>query len=265
MSARRRSRGFTLVELVVAITIGSIVLIFVTMFIVAPVDAYEAHGRRALLVADAGTAWPRIRQDLGNALPNSVRWVRNGNLVALEMLQTCGYARYAAPPSSNFLVAGTASGVFGGCGALNGVHLSVNNPGAVAYTQTVSMTPAIDVTLIPAATPGEATVQLAAPPLINTNSPRSRVYVVTAPVSYLCDEGQGTLRRYSGYPIAAAQPATPAALGGAGELVARGLSNCSFSERRLPGLPQSVAVQLTTTRANESVRLLHTASLENLP
>ena len=91
------------------------------------------------------------------------------------------------------------------------------------------------------------------------------MYVVTAPVSYLCDEGQGTLRRYSGYPIAAAQPATPAALGGAGELVARGLSNCSFSERRLPGLPQSVAVQLTTTRANESVRLLHTASLENLP
>lgn len=265
MNAYRRCRGFTLVEMVVAISVSVIVLVFVTMFIVAPVDAYDAHGRRALLVADASTAWPRMRADIETALPNSVRWIRNGNFVALEMLQTCGYARYAAPPSASFPVAGTASGVFGACGALTRVHLSVNNAGAEAYTQTVSMTPEVDVTLIAGGSPGEATVQLAAPPLINTNSPRSRVYVVTMPVTYLCDEGQGTLQRYAGYAISAVQPSTPAALAGAPELVARGLAGCTFGERRLPGLPQSVSVRLTTARGNESVALLHVASVENRP
>jgi MSHA biogenesis protein MshO len=269
-----RPKGFTLLEMVISIVIGSIILVFLSMFIIAPVDAYAAHNQRAVLVSNASTAWPRMEADIRRALPNSVRWRRNGNIVVLEMLNTLGFARYSTPPNTaSFTVAGTASGVFGSYAAgatLNGVHLSVNNAGQEAYTQTASMTPTLNnVQLVANATAGEAQVQLAAPQAaLNINSPRNRVYLVNVPITYLCNEPQGTLTRYVGYPIAALQTSrdTPAELGGStsSEVVARGLAACRFDTTSAPGRPQNVAVQLTSTRASESVVLLHTATVENL-
>jgi MSHA biogenesis protein MshO len=270
---RAHSAGFTLIEMVVAITISAVVVVFAAMFLSAPVDAYEAHNRRSLLVADASTAWPRIQADLRAALPNSVRARRNGNYVALEMLDTIGHARYSTPAGATFTVAGTANGVFGAYAAgtdFNFVHLAVNNAGQEAYTQTTSMTPRLAlVDTEPNGVAGEATVQLAAPPGINWNSPRNRVYLVRAPITYLCDEAQGTLRRYAGYAVAALQTArdTPAELAGAPaqEVVARGLTRCEFDAPLLAGRPQNVALRLTSTRNNESVTLLHTTAVVNLP
>ncbi len=271
----RRARGFSLLEMVVALVIGSIILIFVSMFIIAPVDAYAAHNQRAVLVSNASTAWPRMEADIRRALPNSVRWRRNGTIVVLEMLNTVGFARYSAPPNTaSFVVAGTASGVIGNYApgtTLNQVHLSVNNAAQEAYTQTVSMTPLLNnVVLAANGTAGEAQMQLpVAQAGLNTNSPRSRVYLVDVPITYLCNEPQGTLTRYSGYPIAALQVSrdTPAELAGStsSEVVARGLTTCRFDTTSVAGRPQNVAVQLTSTRASESVVLLHTATVENLP
>ena len=113
MSRRRPSHGFTLVELVVAIAISSIVIVFATMFMAAPVDAYDAQNRRNAMMADASAAWPRMHIDLLQSLPNSLRARRNGNFVVLEMLSVAGYARYMAPPTDNFRAAGTTLGVFG--------------------------------------------------------------------------------------------------------------------------------------------------------
>jgi MSHA biogenesis protein MshO len=256
-------------EVVIAMVISSVVLIFAAMFIVAPVDAYEANGLRNDMVASTATAWPRIEDDIRLALPNSVRARPNGNYVALELLQTCGYARYSAPPASSFDVVGTAGGVFGNCVDFTQVHLSVNNALEEAYTQTTSMTPPVDVTLTPKPTPGEATVSLAAPPAINTNSPRSRIYLVERAVTYLCDQAQGTITRYAGYPIAALQASrdTPAKLAGSAtvEVVARGVSSCLFEVQRLGTLRELVRVHLTATRGAEVVHLQYGASVENLP
>ena len=278
MSARmstHSARGFTLLEMVLAMVIGSIILVFVSMFIIAPVDTYAAHNQRAVLVSNASTAWPRMEADIRRALPNSVRWRRNGNIVVLEMLNTVGFARYSQPPNTaNFLVAGTTSGVFGTYvpgNTLNRVHLSVNNAGQGAYTQTVSMTPQLNnVQLVANGTAGEAQVQLAvAQPGLNINSPRNRVYLVDVPITYLCNEPQGTLTRYAGYPIAALQASrdTPAELAGStsSEVVARGLTTCRFDTQIGVGRPENVAVQLTSTRGNESVVLLNNATVENLP
>lgn len=275
MNTRRHTLGFSLLEMVVAIVIGSVILVFVSMFIIAPVDAYAAHNQRAVLVSNASTAWPRMEADIRQALPNSVRWRRNGNIVVLEMLNTVGFARYAAPPNTaSFVVAGTASSVFGPYVAgdtLNRIHLAVNNAGQEAYTQTLSMTPQLNnVQLAPNGVAGEAQVQLVAPQAgLNTNSPRSRVYLVDVPITYLCHERQGTLTRYAGYPVAASQASrdTPAKLAGATstEVVARGLTACRFDTTSPPGRPQNVAVQLTSTRGSESVVMLHTAAVENLP
>ena len=41
-----KQRGMTLVELVVTITVGSIVVAFMAMFIVMPMTAYSAQTRR---------------------------------------------------------------------------------------------------------------------------------------------------------------------------------------------------------------------------
>jgi hypothetical protein len=88
-------------------------------------------------------------------------------------------------------------------------------------------------------------------------------------VSYLCDEAQGTLRRYTGYTIAANQAARdePADFNGAtSELVAQGLSACLFQASNPGGVQaQTVAIHLTTTRANDSVRLLHVSRAEFVP
>jgi MSHA biogenesis protein MshO len=266
----RRQQGFTLVEMAVGIAVSAVVIVFAAMFISAPLEAYEAHSRRVALVADASSAWPRLQQDIRRALPNSVRARRNGNFVALEMLETMGFARYTSSPALSFTVAGTTQGIFGNYAPdtdFAGVHLSVNNSGAEAYTQAVSMTPAIGVDSEPAA-PGEATLTLSAVPAINTDSPRSRVYLVRGPVSYLCSETQGTLWRYSGYAIAANQASrdTPGEFGGAAaELIATGLASCNFDTQIATNRPQIVSVRLTTTRASESVAMLHTAVVENLP
>ena len=275
MNARRQSRGFSLMEMVVAIVISSIILVFVSMFITAPVDAYAAHNQRAVLVANASTAWPRMEADIRRALPNSVRARRNGSIVVLEMLNTVGFARYSDPPNTaSFTVAGTAGGVFGTHAAgetLDGVYLSVNNAAQEAYTLTQSMTAKLfNLQLIANGTTGEAKVQPIAPQVgLNPNSPRNRIYLVDMPITYLCNETQGTVTRYEDYPIAALQVSrdTPAELAGAArsEVVARGITGCRFDTTSVAGRPQNVAVQLTSTKSSESVVLLHTASVENLP
>lgn len=270
----RQVRGFTLIEMVVAISIGAIVVVFAALFIAAPVDAYEAHGRRAQMVSQTTTAWPRMQADLREALPNSVRVRRNGNFMVMELLSTIGFARYTSAHGSNFTVAGTPRAVFGNYPAgqdFVNVHLSVNNAGEEAYTQATSMTPRLTaVETEPLGTAGDATIQVVpALPAINWDSPRSRIYLVRGAITYLCDERQGTVTRYFGYPIAALQVSrdTPAELAGATdtEVVARGLSGCNFSVTSLPGRPQAMAIRLTTTRNGESVSMLHSGVVEHLP
>jgi prepilin-type N-terminal cleavage/methylation domain-containing protein len=273
-----RQLGFTLVELVVAIAISAVVVVFAALFIAAPVDAYEAQSRRHLLLADASAVWPRMQQDLRRALPNSVRARRNGSFMTLEMLTVVGHARYMATPDDNFRVAGTGRGIFDDYGTgtiFRDVHLSVNNlgtPGADAYALAGSMTPVIDVRVLPNGPPGSgiARLNLSTPANFTAgHSPQHKIYVVTGAVSYLCDESQGTLRRYTQYTIAANQAARdePADFAGASsELVSQGLATCHF-QHSAPGgnRPQTVAVHLTTTRDNETVRLMHTLSTEYVP
>lgn len=260
----KRAQGFTLMELVVAITISSIVIIFVSMFLSAPIDAYDAHARRNVLVADAAAAWPRMEADLRQALPNSVRTTRNGAFVALELLRVEGEARYIPPLDTSFQTAGTLP-------ALSNSYLSVNNlgtPGRDAYAPGNTMTPASTTITITPGVLGESLVGLNVAPTFLADSPRRRLYLVSGPVTYLCDEGLGTLRRYEGYPLAALQTARdePGDFSVAGTLIARGLSSCNFAVSGFSVTQaQTVAVRLTTTRNAESIALLHTVRAEYVP
>ncbi|HEV7608414.1 MAG TPA: prepilin-type N-terminal cleavage/methylation domain-containing protein [Steroidobacteraceae bacterium] len=261
-----KARGFTLVELVVAIAISSIVVVFAAMFIGAPLGAYEAHSRRAVLVADTSGAWPRMEKDLREALPNSLRARRNGNFVVIEMLPVLAVARYLPPISGSFV----ASGVSAATAAPP--YLSVN-PGADVYTLAGSTVSIATWNVALTATVGEFQVTVVPAPAPAADSPKGRIFLVGPPITYLCDEslGQGTLRRYANYTVAANQTAhdTPGELTGAGvsnDLVTQGLTSCAFEVLPVAANQlQAASVRLTTTRSGDSVTLLHISRGEYVP
>jgi MSHA biogenesis protein MshO len=97
LGARQRAGalGFTLIELVITIAVGSVVVAFMSMFIVMPMNAYTAQTRRAALVDASDSALRFMARDLRSALPNSVRTATNGgNVTAIELLATADGARY---------------------------------------------------------------------------------------------------------------------------------------------------------------------------
>jgi MSHA biogenesis protein MshO len=283
MSRRHSLQGFTLVELVVTITISAIVMVFVSMFIAAPLKAFDAQSRRAALVAGPSDAWPRMESDLRTALPNSVRARRNGVFMALEMLPVVDVARYMTVPGASFTAAGTAAGAFSGVfrgitlpfdssAAATPYYLSVN-AGVNPYTAAGVLTTAATTIRVTAnATAGEGTVTLTPAPALTPASPKHRVFLVAGPVTYLCDESQGTIRRYANYALAANQanwdaPTDFSSAGIPSTLVARGLTTCNFAASALNATTsQTVAVQLTSIATNgDSVTLLHTARAEYVP
>ena len=269
-----KARGFTLIELVIAIAISAIVLVFAAMFIGAPIDAYDAHSHRAGLVANTAGAWPRMEADLRNALPNSLRAHRNAlnsNFVMIEMLKVLDVGRYKVLPSTQSF---DTAGVYFGNVAPN--YLAVRNlgtPGADAYALTGSMTPAgTAIAISPGAIAGETHIDVNPAPLFAAASPKQRIYFVAGPVTYLCDESLGTLRRYVNYPVALDPTTYDTTVRFAlarvpGELVTQGLTSCNF-EVSAPGSAtqsQTVAVRLTTTSNSDSVTLAHSVHAEYLP
>ena len=64
--------GFTLIELVVVITLTGIVAVLAGQNIVAPIQGFIDLGRRAALVDEADLALSRMSREVQLALPNSV-------------------------------------------------------------------------------------------------------------------------------------------------------------------------------------------------
>lgn len=68
----RMARGFTLIELILVITIIGVVAVSVTAFLIPAVNAYFDARRRADLTDMADTALRRMSTDIRRAVPNSV-------------------------------------------------------------------------------------------------------------------------------------------------------------------------------------------------
>ena len=73
---------------------GSIVVAFMALFIVMPMNAYSTQTQQAALVDAADSALRFMARDLRSALPNSVRVTSSGTVTALELLATADGARY---------------------------------------------------------------------------------------------------------------------------------------------------------------------------
>jgi MSHA biogenesis protein MshO len=280
------ARGFTLIELTITIAVGSVVVAFMALFIVMPMNAYSTQTQQAALVDAADSALRFMARDLRSALPNSVRVTSSGSVTALELLATADGARYQdGGPLSNPAVAldfTTAAGAFTTTvpftqltlpWSSSSYYLSIYNvgvPGANAYQMTNVITPAgTTLTITAGATANQNLVTLNPAFQFAFGSPGKRVYLVSGPVSYLCDTGAGTLTRYSGYTIANAQPASAAALSAAGAaaaLVAANVASCQFSLAAGTAERNALAMlTLTITQNAQSVQLLNEVQVVNAP
>ena len=285
-TATRVARGFTLIELVITIAVGSVVVAFMAMFIVTPMTIYTAQTRRAMLVDAADSALRFIGRDLRAALPNSVRVSASGSVTALELLATADGARYQdSGPLSNPALAldlTAADGAFATTVPFtqvtlpwtsNAYFLSIYNvgvPGANAYQMANVITPAgTTITISAGATANQDLVTLSPAFQFAFGSPGQRVFLVSGPVSYLCDTSAATLTRYSGYTIASAQPASAAALTAAGAsaaLVASNVAGCQFVLSAGTAQRNALAtLTLQIAQSGESVQLLHQVQVVNAP
>jgi MSHA biogenesis protein MshO len=281
-----KQRGVTLVELVVTLAVGSIVVAFMALFITGPMNAYSAQARRAELVDDADSALRFMARDLRGALPASVRVSSSGTVTAIELLATVDGARYRdAGPLSNAaldLDFTAADGAFATTVPFTQLtlpwssrthYLSVYNvgvPGADAYAMANVITPAgTTISIAQGSTANENLVTLSPAFKFAYGSPGRRIYLVSGPVSYLCDTSTGLLTRYSGYTISATQPASASTLTTAGATAARiaaDVAGCQFTYSTGTAQRNSlVTLTMQLTRSGESVQLLHEVQLANAP
>lgn len=290
----RLGGGFSLVELVVVISITGVIAAVIGSFISGPIQGFFDQARRAQLVDAAQLALVRMGRDLRVALPNSVRI--SGS--SIEMLLTLDGDRYrseAAPGAgdANVLRFDVADAGFNTLRPLNsqGVAagllrlavyplgpLSDANPyaaptliGGGGETEGV-MTPAGIVSLN--ATPimiggvNEYAVTLTPGHRFRYESPTRRVFLVGGPVTWRCDTAVRDLLRHDGYSVNAVQSATPAG-GTTAVVIDDYVSACRFAYD--PGTAQrSAVVTLAVELADaaqplERIRLVRQVHLGNLP
>jgi len=115
-SQNTRNKGFTLVELIVVISLSGIVLAVLGNLIAQPIIAYVRVATRAQLVEAADQALRRLARDIQSSVPNSLRKSTNGSVISLEMLNIVEGMRYRVLPSPggtqpalSFTTAGTST------------------------------------------------------------------------------------------------------------------------------------------------------------
>lgn len=280
-------RGFTLVELVVTLTVSAVVVSFAALFITGPVQGFNDQARRVELVESVDAALGRIGRDIRRALPNSIRVAGGGAFSALELLGTVDGARYrdnAPGTPDQILDLAAADGSFNVIGPFTQVtkpfsstshHLAIYNvgvTGADAYELANVMTPTgTQITIAADAFAGEDRVTLSPPFRFAFGSPTQRVYLVDGPVSYICDAVAGTLTRYTGYAIADDHSLRDSAgellaAGASASLVAGRITRCGFGYA--PGTSERaglVTLGIAVGEAGETISLFDQVHVDNVP
>jgi MSHA biogenesis protein MshO len=295
MSLRPRQRGFTLIELIVVIIITAIVAGMVTVFIRAPVQSYLDVTARAELADAADTASRRITRDVRLALPNSVRVTSNSSGTYLELLLTKTGGRYLSEDDDLSVTPGNVlafdpltpvsnANVFTIVGAapsglqtiVAGDFIVVNNLGAQPPVDAYNCSGQCNRAQVASISGNDVTLA-SNPFVVQTPSMPSLSYrfqVVSTVVTYHCApnvNGTGTLTRYAGYAIQAAQPVSTAALTGApsAALMANQVAACGFSFDTLPNLQRglvSVSLTLGAPGGNAGqITLVQQAQVNNSP
>lgn len=267
------SAGFTLVEMIMVITITGIIAAIVAVFIRAPVEGYVDAVRRAELTDQADVALRRFSRDLRLALPNSLRVTTIGGIAYIEFIMTASGGRYRDPTdgstAGNFLsFTDTANRKFDVLGTLPAM---VANDFVVVYNLGVAGANAYaggNIAQIQAIAGN--TVTLSANPFAAQSpplpSPNARFQVVPGgvrAVTYACPTAAaGNLTRHWNYGFNAAQ-AVPA--GGSTALLASNATCTVEYAANATGRNGLLYINLTLTSGGESVSLFNQIHVGNAP
>ncbi len=277
--------GFTLIESIIVILLIGILAAIAAVFVVQPFEAARDVTRRAELVDAAETALNRMTREVRLAVPNSVRV--DGN--ALEFLRTTTGGRYRrlqapGPGTEATLNPTQAAGTFDVLGGLregagvqtrgpgrdcadgSGDCVVVNNTGTAGFDAYDGDTVAA-ITATAGLGDGDTTNDEISydtggtPPGFPAHSPNQRFQVLDSVVSYVCQGGG--IDRFAGYGLNASQPNPP---GGTPDLLASDVTACDFDYDGGAGQRHGlVTIDITISRAGETVRLVDQAHVVNVP
>jgi MSHA biogenesis protein MshO len=263
-------KGFTLVEMVVVITIVAILAAAATQLIRNPAQSFIDSENRANLTDRADTALRRMARDIRNALPNSIRTTTNGADSFIEFVPVKAAGRYRAAVGSSvtdnpldFSLSADTFDVLGSTVNIAAddklVIYNLGIAGSDVYEGTNSRTLLTSGTLSTLSFSGGTFPQA---------SPSSRFYVVSTPVTYACDMTNRVLLQYSGYAIQSAQPASVATLNGlaTARQLAANLSSCQINY--VAGVLQRsgvVTIYLGFAQDVANVKLMHQVNVVNSP
>lgn len=296
-NTQTRGLGFTLIEMIVAIVVSSVLAIGIINFIGNALTGYDSAASRNKLAQSARIAIDRLSVELHNSLPNSLRVTTasaNGNQ-CLEFVPVRAATTYVNPP---FDLAGIAFDVIQFSPNLESVTdgyvaiypTRVNQVYDAEHATTtgfpvIGAIEAVASVLDTALTsPQLSRITLLSSHRFSEQSPSSRLFLIDEPISY-CVKGE-QLVRYTGYGFydiqATAEAAAgvcvvssgdrclPSASGGGSKmLIAEDISNAGLTAFSL--IPQTLArnalvsLEFNMSAQQETVRMNHQVLTRSVP
>jgi MSHA biogenesis protein MshO len=288
MRAVHSQHGFTMVELIVGMVISTILAGMIAMLIGAPVDSYMQQARDGELVEASDRITRTLTADLGRALPNSVRIRNVGTRSILQMLDVTDVVYFVPEPvgatpaqQEQGLRFGATDTQFTAYGSF--LHSSatpflvVNNEGQGGF-DAYSMDGVIVQNAVPGGTNTNVNVIDISPAFEFTHGAptTNRMFVVDAPITYVCNRATGVLQRFAKHVIGANLPANESApqlnsVGTEVTVVATGVTACSFACAAGSTAPCLSTLTLTMNLSRgvapdvSTTRVLHQVAVENTP
>lgn len=255
-------RGFTLVEMVIAIVLLGIVGAVVAVFIRSPIQSYFDITSRVALSDAADAAMRRLTRDAQSALPNSFR---AGSSSCVEFLPTVAAGRYRAKPNSsgggNILDFSTTDSSFDVLSQVGLTSLSGSNLVAIYNLGIAGADAYAGQTTAAIASASGTSITLSAGKKFPFGSPGNRFFVIpNASVVYSCSGGAlyRTSNAISSTPLASCPSS--------GTLLVNHVSACSFSYT--PAVTTrngALTISLELTVNSETVRLYQEVMVNNVP
>ncbi|WP_439146282.1 PilW family protein [Vibrio sp.] len=258
-------RGFTLIEMVVSITLLGIVGLFVGEVIRQSLVLYSDVEARSSLIQQGRFATERLRREIREAVPNSVVTNSSGRCVEFFPIVNSGiYTNLPTFSPSHTLRAlpfkdagkkGDRITVYPTSNAQLRTSIIPTNSQVAVLERDIEFSPDISSTMID--------IELASATKFANNSPANRFYVYSQPVAF-CIVGD-ELRRYDGYGMDRTLEPGDTSLGSGVVLVDSLLGGNFLAQEAQLQRNGLVKIELTFTGNDEVMRFDDDALVYNTP